>query len=99
MDASVFPTASGANPMVTTLAISHMLSHRLLNRLHKEQGKNVSSKDKENMMEARTNRRSHALKKQKAVQMYKHVQFYLLTPMFLTATLSALVKVSKQFNL
>ena len=33
LDASVFPTASGANPMVTTLAISHLLSTRLAARL------------------------------------------------------------------
>lgn len=32
-DDSTFPTASGANPMVTTLAISHMLSARLARRL------------------------------------------------------------------
>ena len=32
-DDSTFPTASGANPMVTTLAISHMLSTRLTRRL------------------------------------------------------------------
>lgn len=29
MDASVFPTASGSNPMVTVLTIAHMLSNRL----------------------------------------------------------------------
>ena len=33
IDASIFPTASGANPMVTTLAISHMLATRLAARL------------------------------------------------------------------
>ena len=33
MDASVFPTASGANPMVTTLAICHLLATRLASRL------------------------------------------------------------------
>ena len=33
LDASVFPTASGANPMVTTLAIAHMLATRLAGRL------------------------------------------------------------------
>ena len=32
MDASIFPTASGSNPMMTTLAMSRMLSVRLLNR-------------------------------------------------------------------
>jgi len=35
-DASVFPTASGANPMLTTLTISHMLSTRLVLRLQVE---------------------------------------------------------------
>ena len=35
-DASIFPTASGANPMVTTLAVSHMLCTRLAERLHFE---------------------------------------------------------------
>jgi choline dehydrogenase-like flavoprotein len=29
MDASIFPTASGANPMLTTLTLSHMMSTRL----------------------------------------------------------------------
>ena len=33
LDASIFPTASGANPMVTTLAITHMLATRLAERL------------------------------------------------------------------
>ena len=33
IDASIFPTASGANPMVTTLAIAHLLSTRLATRL------------------------------------------------------------------
>ena len=32
-DASVFPTASGANPMPTTLALSHLISSRLAARL------------------------------------------------------------------
>eukprot|EP00038_Savillea_parva_P010523 m.190935 g.190935 ORF g.190935 m.190935 type:complete len:777 (+) comp18178_c0_seq1:135-2465(+) len=36
MDASVFPTASGANPMITTLSISQMLSWRLVARLQGE---------------------------------------------------------------
>ena len=43
MDASAFPTASGANPMLTTLALSHMLSTRLALRLKAEdheKGKN-----------------------------------------------------------
>lgn len=35
-DASVFPTASGANPMLTTLTISHMLSSKLVMRLQFE---------------------------------------------------------------
>ena len=37
MDASVFPSASGANPMLTTYAISHMLSDRLAKRLSNEE--------------------------------------------------------------
>lgn len=41
MDASVFPTASGANPMLTTLAISHMLSTRLAMRLQLEDDESV----------------------------------------------------------
>lgn len=36
IDASVFPTASGVNPMLTTLTISHMLSTRLARRLKLE---------------------------------------------------------------
>lgn len=32
MDASTFPTASGANPMMTVLSISHMLSTRLASK-------------------------------------------------------------------
>ena len=32
-DASLFPTASGANPMVTTLATAYMLATRLASRL------------------------------------------------------------------
>lgn len=35
-DASTFPTASGANPMCTTLAISHMISSRIVQRLQYE---------------------------------------------------------------
>lgn len=38
MDASVFPTASGANPMITTLAIAKMLGTRLASRLVAEDG-------------------------------------------------------------
>eukprot|EP00035_Acanthoeca_spectabilis_P039611 m.63720 g.63720 ORF g.63720 m.63720 type:complete len:838 (+) comp9676_c0_seq1:982-3495(+) len=38
MDASIFPTASGSNPMVTTLALSKMLSTRLVARLALEDG-------------------------------------------------------------
>ena len=33
MDASIFPTASGANPMLTVLTLSHMLSMILVERL------------------------------------------------------------------
>ena len=36
IDASVFPTASGVNPMLTNLTISHMLSTRLARRLQIE---------------------------------------------------------------
>ena len=32
-DASVFPTPSGANPMVTTLAMAHCIAHRLKRKL------------------------------------------------------------------
>jgi len=35
-DASTLPTASGANPMLTTLAISHMISNRIALRLKYE---------------------------------------------------------------
>ena len=35
VDTSVFPTASGANPMLTVLSTSHMLSTRLVARLKK----------------------------------------------------------------
>jgi choline dehydrogenase-like flavoprotein len=33
MDASTFPTASGANPMMTVLSVSHMLTKKLVSRL------------------------------------------------------------------
>lgn len=35
MDASVFPTASGANPMISTMSISRMLALRLVNKTGK----------------------------------------------------------------
>ena len=44
MDASIFPTASGANPMLTTLTLSHMLSTRLVERMKmKERGQDDST--------------------------------------------------------
>ena len=33
-DTSIFPTASGSNPMITTLATAHMLATRLAARLN-----------------------------------------------------------------
>ena len=46
VDTSVFPTASGANPMLTTLATSHMLSTRLVARLKKaDEGTNIMKKE------------------------------------------------------
>jgi long-chain-alcohol oxidase len=39
VDTSIFPTASGANPMLTVLTLSHMLSTRLAARLRHEDGK------------------------------------------------------------
>ena len=36
IDASVFPSASGANPMVSTLAIAHLLATRLADRLRRD---------------------------------------------------------------
>lgn len=44
-DASTFPTASGANPMCTTLTIAHMLSKRLANRLLFEDSKLLDSNE------------------------------------------------------
>lgn len=44
-DASVFPTASGANPMLTTLAISHMLSTRLVVRLQFDDNETENAAD------------------------------------------------------
>jgi choline dehydrogenase-like flavoprotein len=46
MDASVFPTASGANPMITTLAVSKMLSTRLAARLQAEDSAASASSSK-----------------------------------------------------
>lgn len=39
VDASVFPTATAANPMMTILAVSHMVISRLALRLRHEDGK------------------------------------------------------------
>ncbi|KAL7544966.1 hypothetical protein ACHAWF_014357 [Thalassiosira exigua] len=44
-DASVFPTSSGSNPMMTTLAIAHMLGGRLAERWQAEDGKSAESDD------------------------------------------------------
>ena len=43
MDASVFPTASGANPMTTTLAIAHLLATRLATRLNAQDQASTTS--------------------------------------------------------
>lgn len=40
-DGSTFPSASGANPMVTILTISDMVSRRLVSRLKTEDGVEV----------------------------------------------------------
>ena len=45
MDASIFPTATGANPMVTTMTLSHMLSERLVQRFKKEEEEGDQQKD------------------------------------------------------
>jgi choline dehydrogenase-like flavoprotein len=37
-DASTFPTSSGSNPMVTTLAISHMIAQGIKDKLLAEIG-------------------------------------------------------------
>lgn len=56
-DASIFPTASGANPMVTTFALSKMLSQRLLAQLphikkygDSQSKKKQSQEDRDNNM-------------------------------------------------
>lgn len=46
-DASTFPTASGANPMCTTLAISHMLSERLAKKLLYEDNQILDTEEAE----------------------------------------------------
>jgi hypothetical protein len=59
MDASIFPTASGANPMLTVLTLSHMLSTRLVERLKfqgKEQENNAT--DAKEWMEERKRKRA-----------------------------------------
>ena len=38
-DASTLPTASGSNPMISTLAMAHVISNRLATRLQYEDGK------------------------------------------------------------
>ena len=43
VDASVFPTASGANPMLTTLAIAQMLSTRLVAALRAEENRRMQA--------------------------------------------------------
>ena len=62
MDASIFPTASGANPMLTTLTLSHMMSTRLAMRLKFENnqgaGKSVSAEATE-LFERRKKSRVH----------------------------------------
>lgn len=62
MDASTFPTASGANPMLTTLAMSHMLSSRLARRLEFEDEKGDSSDQAvlQAMLQKRAENRGHA---------------------------------------
>jgi choline dehydrogenase-like flavoprotein len=43
VDASVFPTATAVNPMMTVLAISHMLSKRFAERLNHEDQRDVEA--------------------------------------------------------
>lgn len=40
-DASVFPSASGVNPMITNLAISDVISRRVASGLKKERGERL----------------------------------------------------------
>jgi choline dehydrogenase-like flavoprotein len=59
MDASIFPTASGANPMLTTLTLSHMLSTRLVERLQmKEKGQEDSTTGAKEWVEERKRKRA-----------------------------------------
>ena len=44
MDVSVFPTATGANPMVTTISISGMLSLRLVNNNNNNNNRKTKTK-------------------------------------------------------
>jgi len=53
-DASVFPTASGVNPMVTTLALAHLISSKLAERLMPH-----AARDGGASAEAARSRRSH----------------------------------------
>jgi choline dehydrogenase-like flavoprotein len=58
MDASIFPTASGANPMLTALSLSHMLSTRLVERLKmKEKGQDDSTTGAKEWLEERKRKR------------------------------------------
>ena len=50
-DASTFPTASGANPMLTTLAISHMIANRIALRLQYEDDR-IDLADEDDMFHA-----------------------------------------------
>ena len=87
MDASVFPTASGANPMTTTLAIAHLLATRLATRLKAQDhviaaggGANKTTNTDEGDAEAavvletaRSQRRDAALQVQTAARQRKAV--------------------------
>lgn len=50
-DASTLPTASGANPMLTTLAISHMIANRIALRLQYEDDR-IDLADEDDMFHA-----------------------------------------------
>jgi len=86
MDASVFPSASGANPMVTTLAISHLLSNRLAKRLKAD----CNGSDEITMI--RQERRDVALQKQRAAQRYAVVQS-ILAPLMVVVSATLAVKI------
>lgn len=64
LDASIFPTASASNPMVTVLAIAHMLSRRLSLRLRHRDGILTNAVERETACEfslQRTSLRSYPL--------------------------------------